>query len=186
MTFRFELAELAITLNRHVSLLDTNVLVTLCHPHTEKRARENVEEFLSLYRDEGDLFVTQPVLVETWGMLSKKARTNQKVTHESKLGMIQRLIDEGIRFLPSDGRNEDGREALGQVRDLMYNKEIDYVDAHLIICSEALHEAAAGNSSLQIVTADTRDFTRCGDVSFRYRVFDIINFETMDFSQKER
>lgn len=147
-------------------LVDTNVLVRAF------AADEEGHDFVFWFLEEfwqHPLYVTIPVITETWGFLVGK----------------KRRLDWGYAFLA-------WIQAPGRVQVISYCSEplavasktrefrVDFVDAAVMHIANDISEGCGLKNSLCVATYDLNDFVRWVDCGLRFRIYDIQNDEVIE------
>ena len=159
---------------RNLALVDTNVLIA--YHDTNDRLHEQAYEFVEAGGDY-ELLVAPPVIVEACGLLT--SRRGSQIT----LRMLNWLLTPGkVILMPNPNSYKDfGLELADKIR-WMDKFSLDYVDSYLIIAADYLTTTCRLTPPAPIITFDTGDFTRCALKGRRFSIYDMKNFELLDFN----
>lgn len=164
---------------RNLALLDTNFLLAAFNDGDENH--ENVQAYIELNAQQGlgvqyALFVTLPVMIETWGMLSSHRRDDKKaeflnwITDRNNVEMLSGL------YRPS---------MIGDIvqrnRAWITKWAVDYVDAHLMKVADTITRECNLAPSTPIITFDS-DFFRCSNQGYQFSIYDVRTLELVVFS----
>lgn len=164
---------------RNLALLDTNFLLAAFNERD--RNHENVLAYIELNEQQGlpdqySLYVTLPVIIETWGMLSSQGRDDKKIefldwiTDRNNVSVLSGLYKPG-HFGEIVQRN----------RSWVAKWTVDYVDAHLMKVADTITRKCNIVPSIPIVTFDS-DFFRCSNQGYQFSIYDVRTLELLVFN----
>lgn len=162
-------------LPRNIAILDTNVLVAFADD------RDQYHEQARTFFDAEDRYrwlVAPPVIVESCGVLM--SRRNRDVVI-NLLRWLLTVPTEVIVF-PSIHPAGEVSSILGSYSTWMSRYKVDYVDAYLMEVANRITNACDLRPSLPIVTFDTKDYLKCSLKGFAFSIYDMRDFELIEFS----
>src|SRR4028118_1838040 len=162
-----------IDLPRNVALLDTNVLVA----YADDTDNDHGAALLAIDENTDYLWlVSLPVVVEASGLLGRRRG------HRAVLGLLLWLLTPGnVIILPGSHPDLEPDVALRRHSDWMRQHVLDYVDSHLMDLANTLTLKLQLMPDLPIATFDTTDFFKCAGRGLRYSLYNVREFELIDF-----
>lgn len=158
---------------RNVALLDTNVVVAAINENDN--LHPDVAAYFDVY-DDYVFLVTPPVVVEACGLLSRR-RDNPLVVK-----LMSWLLTPGNNIIfPTHYRPTDVQNVLDNNAKWMRDRQVDYVDAHLMHVATALTNACELNPHVPILTFDTGDYIKCAKQGYKFSVFDMRDLRLQEF-----
>ncbi|MDH4743171.1 type II toxin-antitoxin system VapC family toxin [Sphingomonas sp. CBMAI 2297] len=165
-----------IDLPRNLALIDTNILVALADPDDQHHAY--AQQFID-EQDDFQLAVAPPVIGEACSLLIGKRKRRDRAEW-----LLNWLLSpgSGIRLLPAPHGSPEAsvQRYLGADLEWMTRHKLDYVDAYLMQMAHQITSNCTFRPDLVIVTNDMRDFLRCFNGGYRYRVHDVATGDTID------
>jgi len=163
-----------IDLPRNVALLDTNVLVA----YADDQDNDHASAILAIDENTDFLWlVTLPVVVEACGLLGRRR------DHGAVLDLLLWLLTPGnVTLLPGSHPSLSPDGAVRRHSDWMRQYVLDYVDSHLMDIADTLTQSLQLMPDIPIATFDTADFFRCAGRGRRYSLYNVREFELIDFA----
>lgn len=161
-------------LPRNLALLDTNFVVSAVDKNDGSYG--DVSAYLELNQS-FQLFVTIPVLVESWGLLSRIRRFDWRFEL-----FRWALKTTNVNIISPVNRPLATHDLVSRNASWMAKWEIDYVDAHLMEFAHSLTEKCDLKPHAPIITSDARDFLRCAGQGYRYSLYDMRTSDLQEFN----
>ena len=156
-------------LSRNLVIVDTNVLVAAFLPADQNH---DVAQLLFDRDFAEQILVPTSVIVETWGMLTRRDRDAQV-----KRNFLVWLTNPGSGATPI---LDDGE--FNVTADALRKEDIDCVHVLLLRLATHLTTSISAKPPVRIATFDTRDFLRfVGRTEFSFMLFDMNAYEEMEF-----